>query len=65
MLKPTQLLFGTAGIPNSTPNRNTINGIKHVNKLGLDSMELQFNRSINVNETLAPEVKQTAKQNNV
>lgn len=60
-----KLRFGTAGIPISTLDYNTINGIKHVRKLNLDSMELEFVRSINITEDKAPEVKKTAKKNNV
>ena len=48
MKKPNRLLFGTAGIPLSTPDRNTLNGISHVKKLGLGCMELEFVRSINI-----------------
>src|SRR3989344_5403292 len=59
------LLFGTAGIPRSTPKPSTINGIKHVKKLGLDSMELEFVRSINVSKELALEVKKTAKEEEI
>lgn len=60
-----QLLFGTAGIPISTNPRNTIEGIKQVKKLNLDSMELEFVHSINLNEKTAIEVNKTAKENNV
>ncbi len=59
------LLFGPAGIPNSTPDRNTVNGIKHVKKLGLGSMELEFVRSINISEKLAPQVKKTAEDEGI
>ncbi|NQV09336.1 TIM barrel protein [Candidatus Woesearchaeota archaeon] len=60
-----RLRFGTAGIPYDTPNRNTINGIKYVRKLGLESMELEFVRSVNISEDAAPEIKKTAKANDV
>lgn len=38
----SKLLFGTAGIPLSTKNRNSIDGIKRVKELGLGGMELEF-----------------------
>lgn len=60
-----KLLFGTAGIPLSTPDRNTLNGIAHVRKLGLDAMELEFVRNVNITRELAPKVKEEAKKNNV
>ena len=59
-----KLRFGTAGIPNCTKG-DTIQGIKDVPKLGLSSFELEFVRSINISEEKAPEVKKTAKENDV
>lgn len=60
-----KLRFGTAGIPLSTKDPNTVNGIKRVRELGLDSMELEFVRSINISAERAPEVKKVAKENDV
>ena len=60
-----RLLFGTAGIPLSANPRTTIDGIRHVKKLGLGAMELEFVRSINITKEKAPEVKKAAEQNNV
>jgi len=59
------LLFGTAGIPISTPDHNTINGVGHVRKLGLDCMELEFVRSVNISKEKAPLVKEAAKKHNI
>jgi deoxyribonuclease IV len=59
------LRFGTAGIPLSTPKRNTINGIKHVRKLGLEAMELEFVRSVNLTEEKAKEAKAVAKKHDI
>ena len=42
-----ELLFGTAGIPLSAKGP-TDEGIRHVRKLGLDSFELEFVRSVNI-----------------
>ena len=64
-MKFNKLLFGTAGIPISTPNRTTLNGIPHVKTLGLKAMELEFVRSINVSEDLAKKVKEVALKNDV
>ena len=60
-----KLNFGTAGIPFSTKEKNTINGIKQVNELKLEAMELEFVRSINIPKEKAPEVNEVAKKNNV
>jgi len=59
-----KLRFGTAGIPRSTKG-DTIQGIKDVRKLGLDSFELEFVRSINIKKEKTPEVKKAAKENDV
>ncbi len=64
-MKFDSLLFGTAGIPLSTAPSNTVNGVKHVRALGLDAMELEFVRSVNVSEELAPQVKRTAQEGSV
>lgn len=60
-----KLRFGTAGIPVSTPERNTLNGIVHVKKLGLDAMELEFVRSVNLTTEKAPLVKEEARKQDV
>jgi deoxyribonuclease IV len=59
-----KLRFGTAGIPISTKG-DTIQGIKDVKSLNLDSMELEFVRRIHVTKEKAPEIKKVAKDNNV
>jgi len=60
-----KLRFGTAGIPISTPNANTVNGIKHVRKLGLEGMELEFVRSVNISEEKTSEIRKVAEENAV
>lgn len=52
------LLFGTAGIPLSTPKPITsINGILRVKELGLDAMELEFVRGVKMSDELAYKVR--------
>lgn len=58
------LLFGTAGKPISTKG-DTVEGIKHVRKLGLDCMELEFVHSINITKEKATLVNKAAKENNI
>jgi len=62
-----KLLFGTAGIPIecSSAGGKTIDGVRFVRKLGLDAMELEFVRSVNLDETTAKEVGRVAKKENV
>ncbi|AJC70775.1 hypothetical protein X802_00135 [Thermococcus guaymasensis DSM 11113] len=65
MFKVDRLRFGTAGIPLSTPKRSTINGITHVRNLGLDAMELEFVRGVNLKPELAKKIKYVAKKHDV
>lgn len=60
-----ELLFGTAGIPLSAEPHTTADGIRHVKKLGLGAMELEFVRSINITKGKAPEIKKAAEESNV
>lgn len=60
-----KLRFGTAGIPISTPEPGTENGIRHVRKLGLDAFELEFVRSINITKERGPAVKKAAEESDV
>lgn len=66
MFKVDRLRFGTAGIPLSTPKPSTITGIEHVRNLGLDAMELEFVRGVNISPPeLAKKIKYVAKKNDV
>ncbi len=60
-----ELLFGTAGIPLSSDPRTTADGIRHVRKLGLGNMELEFVHSINITKEKAPEIRKVAEDNNI
>ncbi len=64
-VKPDRLRFGTAGIPLSTPKRSTIDGIIHVKNLGLDAMELEFVRGVNLRPELAKKIKYIAQKNDI
>ena len=59
-----ELLFGTAGIPLRAKGP-TSNGIRHVKKLGLGAMELEFVRSVNITKDKAPDVKKAAEEGNI
>src|SRR3989338_2226188 len=60
-----ELLFGTAGIPHSTPKPGTQEGIAHVKRLELAAMEMEFVHSVNISEEKAPLVKKAAEENGV
>lgn len=65
MIKPGKLHFGTAGIPNSTRRKTTIEGIKRVSELNLNAMEIEFVRGIKMSIETAEEVRNTARQLNI
>lgn len=49
-----RLLFGTAGIPNSTPKKNNpIEGIRRIHELGLDCMQLEFAHGVRMKEEVS------------
>jgi len=60
-----KLLFGTAGIPLSTPKKNSVAGILRVRELGLDAMELEFVRGVKMSLETAQEIKRVAEENNI
>ncbi len=60
-----QLRFGTAGIPLSTPERNILNGLRYLPKLGLSAMEIEFVRQVNISEALAEQVREMAKKEDI
>jgi deoxyribonuclease IV len=64
MIKPKELLFGTAGIPWRCKG-TTLDGIKEVKKLGLGAMELEFVRNINISKENAIHVKNVGKREDV
>lgn len=53
---------GTAGIPNSTKRKNTIEGIKRVAELGLNAMELEFVRGINISHETAARAREVSRE---
>ncbi|QDA32254.1 TIM barrel protein [Thermococcus indicus] len=65
MFKVDRLRFGTAGIPISTPKRSTMDGIIHVRNLGLDAMELEFVRGVNIKPELAKKIKYVARKHDI
>lgn len=65
MMRIDRLRFGTAGIPISTPKPSTINGIIQVRTLGLDAMELEFVRGVNLKSEMAKKIGCVARENDV
>jgi deoxyribonuclease IV len=49
-----KLLFGTAGVPNSTAKKNNpIEGVKQVHSLGLDCMQLEFAHGVRMKDEVS------------
>lgn len=64
-MKPTSLLFGTAGTPIASKDRGSLAGVEMVRSLGLDCMELEFVRGVRMSAGLAAHVKEAAERNKV
>ena len=60
-----ELYFGPAGVPNSSPERSTEGGIRHVAGLGLGCMEMQFVRGVKMGEAAARAVGKLAKEKGI
>ncbi|MHB8586581.1 MAG: TIM barrel protein [Thermoplasmatota archaeon] len=54
--------LGPAGVPLSCKGRTTLEGVQHVQELGLNAMEVQFVRGIRMDEEYALEVGEFAKE---
>ena len=59
-----KLRFGTAGIPICTKG-NTLQGIKDVKKIGLECLELEFVKGVNIKEDKTLEIKKIASHNDI
>ncbi|MCP4913696.1 MAG: TIM barrel protein [Oligoflexia bacterium] len=53
-MKFERLLFGTAGVPNTTAKKNNpIEGVKRIHELGLDCMQLEFAHGVRMKEEVS------------
>jgi deoxyribonuclease-4 len=59
------LLFGTAGKPHSTPGESTVSALERIAELGLECMELEFVKGVQMKEPVAVEVAKTANERNI
>ncbi len=55
-----RLLFGTAGIPDTTPQTSTLSAVKRVRDLGLDCLEIEFVRGVKLGTDTAAKVRERA-----
>jgi deoxyribonuclease-4 len=51
-----RLLFGTAGVPDSTPQTSTLSALQHIQGLGLDALEMEFVRGVKIGSDTAAKV---------
>ena len=57
-MKFERLLFGTAGVPNSTAKKNNpVEGVKQVHALGLDCMQLEFAHGVRMKEEVSSSLR--------
>ena len=56
-----RLLFGTAGVPNSTAKKNNpVEGVKRVHELGLDCMQLEFAHGVRMKEEVSSALRKVS-----
>ncbi|MFZ4712834.1 MAG: TIM barrel protein [Bacteriovoracaceae bacterium] len=61
-----RLLFGTAGVPNSTPKKNNpVEGVKRIHALGLDCMQLEFAHGVRMKEEVSSALRKVSYELNI
>lgn len=56
-----RLLFGTAGVPNSTVKKNNpVEGVKKIHELGLDCMQLEFAHGVRMKEEVSSALRKAS-----
>jgi len=56
------IFIGSGGVPTSSKERSTMGGIKECARLGLNALEVEFVRGVNMSPELAMEVGKVAKE---
>jgi deoxyribonuclease-4 len=59
------ILFGTGGVPDSAPDRDTISALRFLRGLGLDSMELEFVRGTFPGEAKSREIAEASRETGI
>ncbi len=57
-----KLLFGTAGVPHSSPETSSLAGISHVAHLGLDCIEIEFVKGVKMGSDTAKKIAESAQK---
>jgi len=55
-----KLLFGTAGVPDSSPQTSTLSALQHLSEMGLDCLEMEFVRGVKIGSDTAARIKTKA-----
>ena len=56
----SRLLFGTAGVPDSTPQTSTLSALQHLHDLNLDCLEIEFVRGVKIGSDTAAKIREKA-----
>ncbi len=59
------LLFGTGGVPESAPERDTVSALRFLKDYGLDCMELEFVRGTFPGEAKSLQIAEAARENGI
>ena len=59
---PDRLLFGTAGVPQTSPQASTLSGIRHILTLDLDCLEVEFVQGVKMGMDTAGAIYEEAKK---
>lgn len=61
-----KLLFGTAGVPNSTVKKNNpVEGVQRIHDLGLDCMQLEFAHGVRMKEEVSSALRKVSYELNI
>jgi len=61
-----RILFGTAGVPNSTEKKNNpVDGVINIHQLGLDCMQLEFAHGVRMKEEVSSALRKVSYELNV
>lgn len=61
-----RLLFGTAGVPNSTAKKNNpVEGVKQIHELGLDCMQLEFAHGVRMKDEISSALRKASYELNI
>ena len=56
-----RLRFGTAGVPDSSPQTSTLSALQHLYELGLDCLEMEFVRGVKIGSDTAVKIKEKSR----